>query len=75
MPWSQGISEYPCRMTQGWAGSHEQLMRAIAAEALSPSLLFSLTSLSSEATSASSSLFSGGEFTQALWNLTLAQTA
>lgn len=66
MPWSQGISEYPCRTAQGCIGSYEQLMKEIAAEVSSPSLLFSHTSLSSEATSASSSLSSGGEFTQAL---------
>ena len=74
-PCSQGISEYPCRMTQGWANSHEQLMKTVAAVVLSPSLPFSHTSLSSVTTNASSSLFSGGEFTWALWDLNLAQTA
>lgn len=69
------MSENPCRTTQGCTISHEQLTKAIAAEVLSPSLLFSHTSLSSEPVSASSSLFSGGELTQALCNPTLAQTA
>lgn len=56
----------PAGQPKADVGSYEQLMKEIAAEVSSPSLLFSHTSLSSEATSASSSLSSGGEFTQVL---------
>lgn len=63
---SQDVSKYPCRMTQGWATSHEHLKKTAAAVVLSPSPSFSHTSLTSVTNNDSSSLFSGGEFTQAL---------
>lgn len=75
VPKRQSISKYLCTSAWGWVSSHEQLAKVVAAVVLPPSWPFSHTSLLSMITDAGSSLFAGGKFTQALWDLNLPQIA